>query len=130
MVLLIPDGGDRMGGPGTMEGLPERFRALRKQRGLTSTGLAEPRYSVSYVSQIERGLRRPSRSALEYFAHRLRVSPNFLATGVPDDLPLRLRYALEEAEREHSEGSSTEARRRAEAVLTDAEPYDLALVRQ
>jgi transcriptional regulator with XRE-family HTH domain len=103
--------------------LPERFRTLRKQRGLTSRALAGSRYSVSYVSQIERGQRRPSRLALEYFAYRLRVSPNFLLTGVPDDLPLRLQYELEQAEKDLSEGSYQAARERAERVLAEAEEY-------
>jgi tetratricopeptide (TPR) repeat protein len=113
-----------------MEGLPERFRALRKARRLSSRGLGEPRFSVSYVSQIEHGKRRPSPAALEYFAWRLGVSPSFLATGVPDDLPLRLRYTLEEAEQAHSEGSFTEAREKAEGVQVESEPYDLPSVRQ
>jgi tetratricopeptide (TPR) repeat protein len=113
-----------------MEGLPERFRALRQQRGLTSTALAGRRYSVSFVSQIERGLRRPSPRGFEYFASRLGVTPGYLATGVPDDLPMRLRYELEEAERDQSEGSFVEARRRAEAVLAEAEPYELSSIRQ
>src|SRR5438093_4624655 len=97
-----------------MEGLPERFRALRKARRLSSRALGEPRFSVSYVSQIERGHRRPSQAALEYFAWRLGVSPAFLATGVPDDLPLRLRYELEQAEKDLSEASCRAARERAE----------------
>src|SRR2546423_2058387 len=104
-----------------MEGLPERFRELRKRCGLTSTALAEPRYSVSYVSQIERGFRRPSREALRYFSRRLGVSPEFLETGVPDELPLRLRYELEQAEKDLTEGSFPEARQKAEAVLAEAE---------
>jgi tetratricopeptide (TPR) repeat protein len=113
-----------------MEGLPERFRKLRKQRRLTARALAEPRYSASYISQIERDLRRPSRRALEYFAHRLRVSTDFLATGVPDDLPVRLRLSLEEAERELADGLLMEARERAESVARDTERYDLPSIRR
>jgi tetratricopeptide (TPR) repeat protein len=113
-----------------MEGLPERFRALRKQRRLSSSALADPRYSVSYVSQIERGHRRPSQEALEYFARRLGVSPDFLRTGVPDDLPKRLRYELEEAERDLSEGSFAQARERAEQARSEAAPFELAAVQQ
>jgi tetratricopeptide (TPR) repeat protein len=112
-----------------MEGLPERFKELRKRRGLTSTALAEPRYSVSYVSQIERGFRRPSREALRYFSRRLGVSPEFLETGVPDDLPLRLRYELEQAENDLGEGSFAEAGRKARAVLAQAEEYGVPALR-
>jgi tetratricopeptide (TPR) repeat protein len=113
-----------------MEELPERFKRLRKQRGFTSSLLAQPRYSVSYVSQIERGIRRPSRMALEFFAWRLGVSPEYLRTGVPDDLPLRLRFRLEEAEANLSEGAFAEARERAEGVLADTETYDVASIRR
>jgi tetratricopeptide (TPR) repeat protein len=103
--------------------LPERFRALRKQRNLTAVALGADRYSPSYISQIERGARRPSRRALEYFAWRLGVSPSYLLTGVPDDLPLRLRFELEQAEHAVSHGEFSEARQRSEDVLTEAEKY-------
>lgn len=83
-----------------MTSLGDRFRELRQRKGLSSSELARPRYSVSYVSQIERGLRRPSADALRYFARKLGVSPWFLETGIPDDLFARLRYDVEEAERE------------------------------
>lgn len=112
-----------------MEGLPERFKRLRQQRGFTSTALARPRYTVGFVSQIERGNRRPSRDALLYFARRLRVSPHYLETGVPDDLPLRLEYRLEEAEERLAEGSFEGARAKACGVLEDSEAYHLPNIR-
>jgi tetratricopeptide (TPR) repeat protein len=100
---------------GPREGLPERFRRLRKERGFTAAALAGSRYSVTYVSQIERGVRRPSRMALDYFAQRLGVSLEYLETGVPDDL--RLRFELERAETDLSKGSFRDAGQRAERVL-------------
>jgi tetratricopeptide (TPR) repeat protein len=103
--------------------LPERFRMLRKERRFTCRALAGDRYSMSFVSQIERGYRRPSRAALEYFAARLRVSPSYLLTGVPDDLPLRLQYELEQAEKDLSEGTFRQARERTEKALAEAEEY-------
>jgi transcriptional regulator with XRE-family HTH domain len=108
-----------------MEGLPERLRRLRKERGLTSTALAQPKYTVGYVSQIERGARRPSHEALVYFARRLGVSPTHLLTGVPDDLPLRLQFELEQAEKDLSEGSYRDSALRAEKVLEECQQYDV-----
>lgn len=113
-----------------MEELPERFRELRRRRGLTSSALAASRYSVSYVSQIERGMRHPSREALRYFASRLGVSAAYLETGIPDDLPMQLEYQLEEAEASMAEGSVEEARQRAQAVIPDAEAYHLVSIGQ
>src|SRR5437016_2575602 len=40
--------------------LASRFRELRVRAGLTKTALARPKYTVSYVSQIESGRRNPS----------------------------------------------------------------------
>src|SRR5919198_3452854 len=79
--------------------LGPRFRELRTRAGLTKTALARPRYTVSYVSQIESGRRTPSPAAMAYFAGRLGVSPGFLATGVPEGLEEELKYRLEEGRR-------------------------------
>src|SRR5439155_25809993 len=84
--------------------LATRFRELRVRAGLTKTALARPRYTVSYVSQIESGRRTPSREAMEFFAERLSVTPRFLATGIPDGLEDELRYRLEEARRANRGG--------------------------
>src|SRR5690349_15322067 len=77
--------------------LGERLRAERQRAGLTKTALAKPRYTVSYISQIESGKRSPSPDALGYLADRLGVAPGFLATGVPDDEEDRLRFAIDDA---------------------------------
>src|SRR6266540_5003949 len=82
-----------------MVNIAERFQDLRTRAGLTKTNLARPRYTVSYVSQIESGKRTPSADAMEFFAERLGVSPRFLSTGVPDGMEDSLRYRLEEAVR-------------------------------
>jgi len=55
--------------------LSDRIRDLRSQAGLSKTALAKPRYTLSYVSQIEAGRRTPSAEALAFFAERLGVSP-------------------------------------------------------
>src|SRR6266571_1547261 len=75
----------------------ERLRDLRVRAGLTKTALAKPRYTVSYVSQIEAGRRNPSSEAVSFFADQLGVSSGYLATGVPDHVEEELRYRLEEA---------------------------------
>jgi tetratricopeptide (TPR) repeat protein len=112
-----------------MKDLAERFRDLRIQKGLTSTALAQPSYSVSYVSQIERGLRRPSPDALRFFARRLGVSPQFLETGIPDDLPLRLEYDLTQAQRELDEDRPEGAEAHLRTLLEETEQYGLARIR-
>jgi tetratricopeptide (TPR) repeat protein len=105
--------------------LASRFRELRVRAGLTKTALARPRYTVSYVSQIESGRRTPSSEAMEFFAERLSVTPRFLTTGVPDGLEDELRYRLEQALRANRD----EDLPRAEEILRDlagqAERYTL-----
>lgn len=107
----------------------KRFRELRLQAGLTGAALAKPRYSVSYVSQIEAGRRTPANDALEFFAGRLGVSAGFLSTGIPDDVATRLRYRLEEAHQLIRTGKPEEAHRELRQVRTEAEGYGLERVR-
>jgi transcriptional regulator with XRE-family HTH domain len=51
-----------------------KLKAARLARKLTQSQLAQPDFSVSYVSAIERGQIRPSLRALEIFAQRLGIS--------------------------------------------------------
>ena len=51
-----------------------RLRAARLARKLTQNQLAQPDFSVSYISAIERGQIQPSLRALEIFAQRLSIS--------------------------------------------------------
>src|SRR3989442_14609115 len=74
----------------------ERLRDLRVRAGLTKTALAKPKYTVSFVSQIEAGRRNPSPDAVAFFADRLGGSSRYLATGVPEHVEEELRYRLEE----------------------------------
>ena len=53
--------------------LARRFEDLRVRAGLTKTALAKPRYTVSYVSQIESGRRTPSSEAMRFFAERMKI---------------------------------------------------------
>ena len=105
--------------------LATRFRELRVRAGLTKTALARPRYTVSYVSQIESGRRTPSREAMEFFAERLSVTPRFLATGIPDGLEDELRYRLEEARRANRGGELEHAEGVLRELAAQAERYGL-----
>jgi len=102
-----------------------RLRDLRVRAGLTKTALARPRYTVSYVSQIEAGRRNPSPEAVAFFADRLGVSPRYLSTGVPEDIEDELRFCLEEARAALRKGSPKEAERLLEPVREKAEQYGL-----
>src|SRR5579859_5347764 len=60
--------------------LGHRLRQVRIQRGLSQTALAQPEFTKSYVSPVERGKARPSLKALELLARRLGVpASDFLA---------------------------------------------------
>lgn len=105
--------------------LATRFRKLRQDAGLTGTALASPRYTVSYVSQIEAGRRKPSTEAIEFFAERLGVSPRFLLTGVPEGLEVSLRYRLEEARRKLRTGTPQEAETELRTLVGEARRFEL-----
>ena len=103
----------------------QRFRQLRVNAGLTGTALASPRYTVSYISQIEAGRRRPSPEALKYFAEKLGVSANYLSTGIPDGIEATLRYQLEEARRHIREGDGQAGEGISRRLLAEAETHGL-----
>lgn len=105
--------------------LAARIRDLRVQAGLTKTALAKPRYTVSYVSQIESGRRTPSRDAIKFFADQLGVSPHFLATGIPEDIEDQLRYRMEEARTAIRDGRAADAHDLAATTAAQAQEYDL-----
>ena len=109
--------------------LAARLKELREDAGLTQTALARPRYSVSYVCQIEAGRRKPSQEALSFLASKLGVTPNFLATGVPEDLEIALRYQLEEARQAVRDSHAEEAERTLRPVVAQAEQYGLDGIR-
>jgi tetratricopeptide (TPR) repeat protein len=106
-----------------------RIRDLRVQAGLTKTALAKPRYTVSYVSQIEAGRRTPSAEALAFFAGQLGVSPQFLATGIPEEIEEELRYRLDEARARLREADTGKAEDMARQVMARAAEYDLSAIR-
>jgi tetratricopeptide (TPR) repeat protein len=114
--------------PGDVE-LADRIRDLRTQAGLSKTALANPRYTLSYVSQIEAGRRTPSPEALAFFAERLEVSPRYLATGIPEDIEDRLSYRIEEGRAALRRGRPHEALDVLGSVKAQAEEYALPAVR-
>ena len=63
--------------------LGERLRGLRTARGLTLGQVAHPRFSAAFLSQIERGLARPSPSNLEHIAERLGADVETLLRETP-----------------------------------------------
>jgi tetratricopeptide (TPR) repeat protein len=102
-----------------------RLRRLRVARGLTQRELGEPRYTHAYVSTIETGRRRPSRSALEHFADKLGVGVDELATGRSPDLEPRLRLRLQEARVQISDGRFDEADASLVQIVRDAKRFAL-----
>ena len=109
--------------------LSTRLRDLRLQAGLTKTALAKPRYTVSYVSQIEAGRRTPSGEAVAFFAGQLGVSAQFLATGIPEEIEEELRFRLEEARARLREADPARAEDMARQVMARAGEYDLTAIR-
>jgi tetratricopeptide (TPR) repeat protein len=96
--------------------LGTRLRQLRLDKGLTQSQLAEPDYSYAYVSSIEAGRRSPSPKALGFFAAKLGVDPDELATGRNPAIDLELMAEYLGARSLLSSGDEPQ-RRQAEAIL-------------
>lgn len=96
---------------------------------MTKSALAAPRYTVSYVSQIESGRRTPSSEALSYFAERLGTSASFLQSGIPDDVEQRLAYRVEEGRAVLRAGKHQAAMDIASEVMAGSEQYGLVSAR-
>ncbi len=65
------------------EGVGQRIKRLRLERGLSQRALTEglDRLTYAYVSRIEADTRTPSLRALRQLAERLDVSALYLETG-------------------------------------------------
>ncbi len=85
------DGGDTTRGDESEERLAALGRFIREQRGVTSLSLRRlseiAGVSNPYLSQIERGLRRPSAQILQQLARGLRISAEtlYVQAGILDD---------------------------------------------
>lgn len=64
-----------------------RLREAREATGISQRKLAFPGCTSAYISRIEAGQRIPSLQLIHEFSRRLRVSPEWLATGVDGDAP-------------------------------------------
>ncbi|HEY1331994.1 MAG TPA: tetratricopeptide repeat protein [Actinomycetota bacterium] len=106
--------------------LAARFTELRTRAGLTKVALAKPKYTGSYVTQIEAGRRTPSPEAMAYFAERLGTSPEYLATGVPEGADRRLGYRIEQGRAALRERRLEPAERTARETIQEAAGYGLA----
>ena len=76
--------------------LGTQLRQARRRLGMTQAELAQPEFTKSYVSAVERGRVRPSPKALEVMARRLGLDVNDLLPVPLPRLPDPDRTALEE----------------------------------
>lgn len=90
--------------------------------------LAQPRYTHAYVSTIEAGRRTPSNDALEFFAQKLGVEFDELATGRPRGLTDELKLQVARAREEISRGNFGEAKSTAHKVVRKAREFDLVRI--
>ncbi|UUW88347.1 helix-turn-helix domain-containing protein [Pimelobacter simplex] len=108
--------------------LGQRIRQARRARGLTQREIAEPEFSVPYISRIEAGERRPSTAALSHFASRMGMTlPELMRqdgevnVGLQDALARRVAIATSTWLRSPSDKSAHDA-------MTDAVAlWDLAV---
>jgi tetratricopeptide (TPR) repeat protein len=97
--------------------LGERLRAARLDAGVSQRQLAFPGCSAAYISRIEAGDRIASPKVLRELARRLRVTEDFLISGV-DPAPS---LALDDAEIALRLDEVDEAARLFESALADAQ---------
>ena len=85
------------------KGVGARLRAARLEKKYTQNQLAQPDFSVSYISAIERGQIQPSLRALEILARRLELRSTDLLPPpgqLPDDISPASGQTMPDEERE------------------------------
>lgn len=92
-----------------------RLRELRLAAGLTQAELAGRRFSHAYVSVLEAGRREPSKTAVEYFAHRLGVAVEELWSEKGASWAIQMAHDL------RADGLHDESRDLLERTLTNLE---------
>jgi transcriptional regulator with XRE-family HTH domain len=115
----------------TLSTLGARLRAARQQRGMSQEALAQPEFTKSYVSAVERGKARPSLKALELMARRLEIPMSELLAvpqsdeGTPDLTVLEedFAYQLDYANRLIDTLQADDALRRLNAAERQHEAY-------
>ncbi len=110
------------------ERLGSRLYRLRRERGLTQKDIAGERYSAAFVSTVESGRRRPSPDAVRYFAERLEMDPDELATGRPPHLHVDLQLRLATARHAASTGDLGEAERAFTEAREEAASHRMARI--
>jgi tetratricopeptide (TPR) repeat protein len=126
-------GAARVGSEVDAVALGERLRALRAERGLTLGQVAGARFSAAFLSQIERGLARPSTPNLQHIAEQLGVDADQILSTTPSETDrevaaLRLTEARTALARDDPE-AALEVLGALPPTLTDADRFDGGLLR-
>src|SRR5690348_13026926 len=69
--------------PSALSTLGQRLRTARHERKMSQENLAQPEFTKSYVSAVERGKARPSLKALELMSRRLGIPMSELLAITP-----------------------------------------------
>ncbi len=117
--------------PNPLIALGARLRQARQARGLSQEALAQPEFTKSYISAIERGNARPSLKALELLSRRLGVPVDEFLRAVPTDdtgadiaaLDEDLAYQLDHAKLLLTTARGDEALRLISAAEQTYQPY-------
>ena len=104
--------------------LGSKIRALRKERGLTLTALAHlSGLSHPFLSQVERGLARPSMSSLHQISEALGTNASWLLAGSENTREATVVRAADTAAVPASELGVTDGMRR--VVAPEASPFQV-----
>ena len=106
--------------------LGNRIRDARMAAGLTQGQVSGDELTVSYLSRIERGGRRPRLAVLRTLAQRLDVTLDELLRGVTATEYDEIRLGLDYAELALETGEATDAERQARSHLARAEAARLS----
>lgn len=109
--------------------LGERLRRMRVAQGMTQRDLASPRYTAAHVSTVESGRRQPSPEALQFFARKLGVTTDEIASGRSPEMVASLREELVKARRAVSSGRVGEAREAYSSITRRAARHRLTDIR-
>ncbi|MGN6575021.1 MAG: helix-turn-helix domain-containing protein [Nocardioides sp.] len=105
----------------SLDELGARIKAARIAAGMTQTQLGAPDVTVSYVSRIEAGRRRPDPRVLDAFANRLGVPVAELLEGAPAVDEQEKRLAVDFVALSLELGDAADALGQAERLLVDPE---------
>lgn len=105
-----------------------RVRRLRKQRELSQGQIAGRRISVSALSMIEGGKRKPSPDVLSYLAHRLGTTEDYLLTGRDPGIETRLRLDTERVRLAVHQGVPDSVLPQLDEIIDSARRSDLSAV--